>query len=324
MDNKYKFCCIKKNSAHPRLQFDAKILMATPLPKIIDLRSKCPAIYDQGSLGSCTANAIAAALQYEELQNNKIQVMPSRLFIYFNERLLENTLQFDSGASLTDGVSVIQKFGACNELLWPYCDSCESNGGIRNRDGLFQYQEKPATICYEQAKKYSVPSDKCVSLVAGDLQSMKKVLHDGHLIFFGAYIYASFVTPINGLCKFPDISKEALLGGHALTIVGYDDTQNVMIVRNSWGITWGMGGYCYMPYDYFTKLFLLNGETTPLAFDMHAFYGVTPLYHSPTEPTIIPSAVTTAINEKINTLQKSIDALQITINDLKNYVNKPE
>ena len=42
-----------------------------------DLRPKAPPIYDQGQLGSCTANGIASLIQY--IQPN---FTPSRLFIY--------------------------------------------------------------------------------------------------------------------------------------------------------------------------------------------------------------------------------------------------
>ncbi len=73
--------------------------------KHVDLRDKCPPIYDQGELGSCTANAIAAAFEFDELnQFNNKDYKPSRLYIYYNERLLEGTTDEDSGASISDSV----------------------------------------------------------------------------------------------------------------------------------------------------------------------------------------------------------------------------
>src|SRR5438128_696006 len=91
------------------------------LPAKIDLRPKCPPVYNQGQLGSCTANAIAAAVQFDRMkQNLKPAFAPSRLFIYYNERAIEGTVDNDSGAMLRDGIKSIAKQGDCAETHWPY------------------------------------------------------------------------------------------------------------------------------------------------------------------------------------------------------------
>jgi C1A family cysteine protease len=43
---------------------------------------------------------------------------------------------------------------------------------------------------------------------------------------------------------------EEVLGGHAVLAVGYDDSAECFIVRNSWGSGWGKKGYFTMPYSY--------------------------------------------------------------------------
>ena len=89
--------------------------------KTIDLRSQCPDIYNQGHLGSCTANALAFGYEYTKLiQHDKKEFMPSRLFIYYNERVLENTVSTDSGASLYDGIKTLKNIGVCPESQWKY------------------------------------------------------------------------------------------------------------------------------------------------------------------------------------------------------------
>src|SRR5581483_9228194 len=92
----------------------------TALPKKVDLRPKMPPVYDQGHLGSCTANAIAAAFEFDQTQEKQPDFMPSRLFIYYNERASEGTTGTDSGAMLRDGIKSVAKIGVCDEQIWPY------------------------------------------------------------------------------------------------------------------------------------------------------------------------------------------------------------
>jgi C1A family cysteine protease len=64
------------------------------LPSQVDLRPQCPPIYDQGQLGSCTANAIGAAHEFSQMKQGlpaPAPFGPSRLFIYYNERAIEHT-----------------------------------------------------------------------------------------------------------------------------------------------------------------------------------------------------------------------------------------
>ena len=82
--------------------------------------SKCPPVYDQGQLGSCTANAIAAAFEFDQRKQKLDDFMPSRLFIYYNEREIEGTVGADSGAMIRDGIKVVAKLGVCTEDTWPY------------------------------------------------------------------------------------------------------------------------------------------------------------------------------------------------------------
>ena len=105
------------------------------LPVSIDLREKCPEIYNQGKLGSCTANAIGFLYQFDELrQKEKSEFIPSRLFIYYNEREMEGTVTVDSGAAIRDGMKSINKIGVCSEDMWKY--------------DITKFKEKPTDDCY--------------------------------------------------------------------------------------------------------------------------------------------------------------------------------
>jgi len=192
-------------------------------------------VYDQGQLGSCTANAIAAAIEFDQRKENILRFTPSRLFIYYNERALEGTTDSDSGATLRDGMRTIYKIGACSETLWPY----------KEDDVL----EQPPAPCYRAA---SAHRSVYYAHVPQTLDYMRTCLAAGFPFVFGVSVYESFESDQvaqTGVVPMPG-ADESLLGGHALMAVGYDDSSAQFIVRNSWGIDWGIEGYCTMPYAY--------------------------------------------------------------------------
>src|SRR5271154_2353552 len=78
-----------------------------PLPEAFDLRSKCPEVYDQGQIGSCTANAGCFAFQFDEKQQNANYGTPSRLFLYYTERSMDGDVQYDAGSTLRTCIAAI-------------------------------------------------------------------------------------------------------------------------------------------------------------------------------------------------------------------------
>lgn len=211
-------------------------MTATAVPKSVDLRPLCPEVYDQGDLGSCTAQAVGFLCHYNWIQQKKPNpFVPSRLFIYFCERELEGTINYDSGAYIRDGLKVINKKGYPPERHWPYV--------IRN------YRKRPLLDAYTAALKNIV---KDYGRVEQDETSMKACLASGFPIVIGFYVYESFMenkVALTGIIPMPE-EKESIIGGHAVAIVGYN--AQGWIVRNSWGKSWGMDGYCIMPYEYLT------------------------------------------------------------------------
>ncbi len=209
------------------------------LPLRVDLRSECSAIEDQGRLGSCTANALAGNLQFlEEKVSAQTYTDVSRLFIYYNERLVEGKIGFDSGAMLRDGIKVLAKYGVCPESSWPY--------------DIAQFTRKPSAACYKQALKHRITSYHRLQT----LNDMLNCLAEGFPFVFGFTVYESFESlkvAQTGLVPMPKKS-ERVLGGHAVMAAGYDQKQKRFIVRNSWGLGWGQAGYFTMPYAYFETL----------------------------------------------------------------------
>ena len=82
----------------------------------------------------------------------------------------------------------------------------------------------------------------------------------GRPFVFGFTVYESFEGPDvarTGVVPMPG-HQEKSVGGHAVMAVGYDDSTQTFLVRNSWGSGWGLGGYFMIPYAYLTNHGLAN------------------------------------------------------------------
>lgn len=209
------------------------------LPEQVDLRgAKMPAPYDQGQLGSCTANAIAGAFEFEHIRQKLGAIMPSRLFIYYGERAMEGTIKSDAGAEIRDGIKVVASQGAPREKLWPY--------------DITKFTQKPPAGAFKDALKH-----KAVAYFRVDhlkLEEMLSCLAGGFPFVFGFTVYDSFESEEvakTGVVNMPR-HGERVQGGHAVLAMGYDQKTERFLVRNSWGTAWGQKGYFTMPYQYLT------------------------------------------------------------------------
>ena len=200
---------------------------------VIDLRQYCSLIENQGNLGSCTGNAIAGAIELlHKRQNRTLDI--SRLFIYYYERVLIGTVNYDSGAYIRDGIKVCYKYGAPTENLWPY--------------NISKFRSVPPKTALIDAAKRKVTSYQR----AADFNQVIDAITSGYPVTIGFSVYSSFDSPVvakTGIMPYPNTNKERLLGGHAVLLVGYNKYNNTFIARNSWGTGWGDRGYFYMPFQ---------------------------------------------------------------------------
>ena len=220
------------------------------LPTAVDLTDHCPPVYDQGRIGSCTANAIAAAFEFDLMKQGLADFTPSRLFIYYNERAMEGHVAYDSGAMIRDGVKSVKKLGVCSEADWPYDDTPATSDGGPFPPGAHDGQRPPADD-YVKALQNRVTSYQRISR---DLDHQRACLAAGYPFVFGFTVYESFEShdvATTGVVPMPG-PGESVLGGHAVLAVGYNDADQRYIVRNSWGTGWGQKGYFTMPYAYLT------------------------------------------------------------------------
>jgi len=214
-----------------------------------------PAVYDQGELGSCTANGITALLQYRMLRQGLDAPMQSRLFIYYGERVIERTVNEDAGAQIRSGIKVVAKAGSCPESIWPY--------------NVSKFAVRPPALAFVEAQKHQALK---YARVTSTLDALRSALAlDALPIVFGFSVYESFEseqTAITGQMLVPS-RDEAVLGGHCVAIVGYDDKHNngtgvpagAFLCRNSWSASWGISdpshpefaGHFWFPYTLITS-----------------------------------------------------------------------
>lgn len=203
------------------------------LPAAVDLRPGMPAVYDQGALGSCTAQAIAGALEYLGRREGLSTDTPSRLALYFDGRAARGHVLEDDGAILVDVVTAASLRGFASESAWPY--------------DVTRFAAPPPAHYRETALHTRLVNAEAL---AHDLGTLLSTLASGYPVAFGAEVYESFETvDTGGVVPLPS-SDERELGGHAMLVVGYDRPAGYFLVRNSWGESFGTHGHVWMPFDY--------------------------------------------------------------------------
>lgn len=225
------------------------------LPPSADLREWCSPIENQGDLGSCTANACVGLVEYFERRAFGKHIDASRLFLYKVTRNLMKVRE-DSGAYLRTTMGALVLFGVPPEEYYPY--------------DIPEFDNEPPAFCYAFAQNFQAISYYRLDPIGTQpdvlLQRIKSYLSKGLPSMFGFTVYNSISQASgNGRIPYP-VSGDRVMGGHAVTAVGYDDgmkiknsnqnspeTKGALLIRNSWGTSWGDNGYGYLPYDYVLK-----------------------------------------------------------------------
>lgn len=244
---------------HEHLYWSFTTTPGKKLPVEVDLSGMFPAVFDQGKLGSCTANAILAAFQYEAIKQKEPDMGNlSRLYEYYRarENLMPPSTSEDSGTSLAVSVYCLNKFGVCDEKDWPY--------------DVTKFSQEPPKEATEKAKYH-----KCVDYrrLTPNHDQMRACLAEGYSFVLGIAVFDTMMTldvGKTGIVPMPRLTEETvdgkklaadkLLGGHAICCVGYDDKKKLYKFRNSWSEAWGDKGYGYLPYAFV--------ENDNLAYDM--------------------------------------------------------
>lgn len=222
------------------------MLRLVAAPTSFDLTPEMPPVYDQGEIGSCTGNAIAAVIEYEMSKQGGQSITPSRLFIYYNERVIEGTVDVDAGAEIRDGIKSVNSQGVPSETLWPY--------------DISTFRQRPTDEAYAEAQHHRALD---YGVVAQSKDEIMQVISSGYPIVFGFTVFPNFYDIRDGdsstILNIP-ATPTPPLGGHAVVMTKY--TPEYVGVRNSWGVQFGDRGNFRMSWDY-----VLNQD---LASDMWA------------------------------------------------------
>lgn len=242
MSSDQRYYGAKRDTHDPRDYHKIYKLSTIPSKRIhpnVDLSMYVPLVYDQGPLNSCTSNAVCGAYALDlkkQSQNLKgySYFDPSRLFLYYNTRKRENMVRHDSGASIRDTLKAMNCSGVCEETDWPYTAK--------------KFKTRPTQTSYDKARGNDLKYER----LKNDIDQLRACLKEGCPFVFGFEVYGSFERSRNGKIRMPTPAERRgeCDGRHAVVGVGYDDTKKHMKVLNSWGSSWGDGGYFYLPYDF--------------------------------------------------------------------------
>lgn len=222
-----------------KLLQEGTVSAPSTLPPAISLRRWCSEVEDQQMLGSCVANAVVGMFELTRNYKGQGGINFSRLFSYYNARVITENVEEDSGTYIRDAIKTAKLNGICPANNWPY--------------RVNYWKAAPPASAYVAAIPHKVKSYYRINT----LEEMKTNLANGHPFAFGFAVYESFQSyevAMTGMVPMP-LQTEAMLGGHAVLAVGYDDSTQKFLVRNSWGKGWGiqegnLKGYCWFPYEY--------------------------------------------------------------------------
>lgn len=285
--------------SHITCPIETKKAVAKHTLPAVDLRKDLTSeIINQGLLNSCSACAIAVAAELYLVKDNRAfinenanTIDASQMFIYYNERVLEDKVDLNAPVFIRNGIKSLFNNGVCSEVSWPYPETTlpasikeiVKNGSVSDisnalTKALAEHEpelhkaisEKPSAEALEQAQQHVITRYCKLTLDKG-LADLKLSLSKGFPFVFGMMVPKSFyLTPASGVVPMPNVD-EIRLGGHALLAVGYNDEKQHFIVRNSWGEEFGDKGYCYIPYAFFTAKYNASPESNDENLQDNAF-----------------------------------------------------
>lgn len=204
------------------------------LPDRVDLRVHCSPVEDQLKTNSCVANAVIGALEFHQLKAGRPLTDLSRLFVYYNARVLSESTHLDQGSYIHHGMASVLAYGACESRMWPFMEAMVTT--------------KPTDACYQNGRNYEAVQYARTPRGVPALVTLAQ----GLPIVFGMYAPGEYydIAAQTGRMPRPDqVITSRPPSGHAMLVVGYDMPSRHYLVRNSWGPGWAEQGYCWIPFE---------------------------------------------------------------------------
>lgn len=190
-------------------------------------------IIDQGNLGSCTAVSVSYLLNYEGYKYD-YKIDSSIMFMYYNAR---SNPRYDTGSTIGNIFEGVYAYGYSSNNCWPY--------------DMNYWRTKPDPWCYKT---------KSVDVLAKHLElrldSVRWAINQNQPLAMGFDIDDATFTRVSfdGVLDTEIDEYINTWSGHAVVVLGYNDEDETLFIRNSWGKHWSQyNGYFYMSYDYFKE-----------------------------------------------------------------------
>jgi C1A family cysteine protease len=218
------------------------VIPPTTLPASYQL--VCPTPGNQGGENSCVGWATAQARSIEQYYRTKATGY-SYATNMFSPEYIYNQIQTGCGSStITDALYLLVNKGVCTWQTMPYSST--------NGCSLM-----PTSSQYAEAANYKIASYSLI--YSSDITAIKSSIAANHPLVTGAVIDDNFYNAGPGYIW---NSTGTLIMGHAISIVGYDDSKHAFKAMNSWGTNWADGGFIWIDYTFFSticyELFRMN------------------------------------------------------------------
>ncbi|KAI9199697.1 uncharacterized protein BJ171DRAFT_601615 [Polychytrium aggregatum] len=207
----------------------SSVAKTVSLPKAFDSRKLnwVTPVRDQGSCSSCVAFATAANIESSLLASSKassvapVIVSPSDIFFCLGS----GDANCNDGWDISVAAADVSSAGYVQEKCFPYHDTqqpCPAKEGCHRRTNI-----------------------KSTSLF--DINDIKHFILKHGAVVTAIVVYEDFYD----CCQNDQVyryRRGALQGGHAIACIGWDDSRNAWLCKNSWSTTWGTNGFFWIAY----------------------------------------------------------------------------
>ena len=223
------------------------------LPSSFDFSDRMPPVRSQGQQGSCASWAVGYYLKsyHEHIEKNTVfgESGSNDFSNVYSPAFLYNRLKIgscDGGSYIHENLEMVRDMGIASWNDMPYTDK--------------ECHAFPSAIATKNAKCSKILSYSTVRIhdpiEPKEIQDMKYYLSNYNPLVIGIYVFEGFSnhTKIGGESFYKKYNQKGYSGGHAIVVVGYDDSKNAFKIINSWGDDWANDGFLWIDYEVFKKI----------------------------------------------------------------------